>query len=73
MLQNNLKVFLDAKSLSGGTYSTIMRQSGKFKTVCTSCVLEQNKVNFDFTNHICLSKNNFDSWQDAWFDFINTL
>lgn len=73
MLQNNLQVFNQAKCLSGGTYSAIMRQSGKFNDIKTSCMLEQDKVNYNFTNYIALSNKKFLSWQDAWQDFIKTL
>lgn len=73
MLQNNLQVFNQAKCLSGGTYSAIMRQSGKFKNTNTSCMFEQDKVNYSFTNYIALSNEEFSSWQDAWQGFIKTL
>ncbi len=73
MLQNNLNIFNQAKTLSGGTYSSIMRTSGKFKGIKTSCMFEQDKVNLIFTNFISLSDKGFESWQDAWIDFIQTL
>ena len=73
MLQNNLNIFNQAKTLSGGTYSSIMRTSGKFIGIKTSCMMEQDKVNFSFTNFIALSDKSFESWQDAWIDFIQTL
>lgn len=73
MLQANQKVFLDAKCLSAGTYCSIMKQSGKFNNIACSLYEEQDKVNFSFTNFIALSKDSFNSWQDAWLKFVNTL
>lgn len=73
MLQNNLNIFNQARTLSGGTYSSLMRRSGKFIGIKTSCMFEQDKVNLNFTNFIALSDKSFKSWQDAWIDFIQTL
>ena len=73
MLQNNLNIFNQAKTLSGGTYSSLMRTSGKFKGIKTSCMFEQDKVNLSFTNFIALSSKSFKCWQDAWQYFVKTL
>jgi len=73
MLQANQKVFLDAKCLSAGTYCSIMKQSEKFSNVNCSEYDNQEKVNYAFTNFICLSEKAFNTWQDAWYKFVETL